>query len=290
MPAPVQERCATDPATNSHGRSRCSSTAAGRPVVSAARKVGARAHRTPATMRSDDRSVRRVAANQPPSAASGRAATHRITSDSEGAHGVNDPTIATRAANGSAGAIVSKPSARSPKRVCAHSWPRSALSGSTPPPPRTGQARSAGNAAIDTTSAPRTSHGAPPEKKRSSPRRCAPATRSSTGSWSSRSRNSARDIRSWSSCRHDVVRFFAIRRRARKTAAGRTATTMTLLASALTLAQALSSAVTGAVAERVAVETAMLFPAGAALIVLAMAAVNLVHAQRWDAVRPSSIG
>lgn len=72
--------------------------------------------------------------------------------------------------------------------------------------------------------------------------------------------------------------------------AGRTATTMTLLASALTLAQALSSAVTGAVAERASVESAMLIPAGAALLVLAMAAVNLVHARRWDAVGPSSIG
>jgi hypothetical protein len=65
---------------------------------------------------------------------------------------------------------------------------------------------------------------------------------------------------------------------------------MTVLASALTLAQALSSAVTGAVAERVSVETAMLFPAGAALIVLAMAALNLAQAGRWDATRPSSIG
>ncbi|RWR23240.1 MFS transporter [Microbacterium enclense] len=72
--------------------------------------------------------------------------------------------------------------------------------------------------------------------------------------------------------------------------AGRTATTMTVLASALTLAQALSSAVTGAVAERASVETAMLFPAGAALIVLAMGAANLVHARRWDAAGPSSIG
>lgn len=72
--------------------------------------------------------------------------------------------------------------------------------------------------------------------------------------------------------------------------AGRTATTMTVLASALTLAQALSSAVTGAVAERLSVETAMLFPAGAALIVLAMAAANLVHSRRWDATGPSSIG
>lgn len=72
--------------------------------------------------------------------------------------------------------------------------------------------------------------------------------------------------------------------------AGRTATTMTLLASALTLAQALSSAVTGAVAERVAVETAMLFPAGAALVVLVMAAVNAAHAPRWDRAPQASIG
>jgi hypothetical protein len=65
---------------------------------------------------------------------------------------------------------------------------------------------------------------------------------------------------------------------------------MTLLASALTLAQALSSAVTGAVAERVSVETAMLFPAGAALVVLVMAAVNAAHAPRWDRAPQASIG
>ena len=63
---------------------------------------------------------------------------------------------------------------------------------------------------------------------------------------------------------------------------GRTASTMTALASALTLAQALSSAVTGAVAEQVSVETAMLFPAGAALLVLAMAGVNAARSPRWD--------
>lgn len=63
---------------------------------------------------------------------------------------------------------------------------------------------------------------------------------------------------------------------------GRTASTMTVLASALTLAQALSSAVTGAVAEQVSVETAMLFPAAAALLVLAMAAVNASRSPRWD--------
>ncbi len=64
---------------------------------------------------------------------------------------------------------------------------------------------------------------------------------------------------------------------------GRTASTMTLLASALTLAQAVSSAVTGAIAEDVSVATAMLLPAGAALLVLAMAAVNASSAPRWDA-------
>lgn len=69
---------------------------------------------------------------------------------------------------------------------------------------------------------------------------------------------------------------------------GRTASTMTILASALTLAQALSSAVTGAVAESVSVQAAMLFPAAAALLVLAMAAVNASRAPRWDAVpRPA---
>lgn len=62
---------------------------------------------------------------------------------------------------------------------------------------------------------------------------------------------------------------------------GRTASTMTVLASALTLAQALSSAVTGAVAEQVSVATAMLFPAGAALLVLAMAVVNAARSPRW---------
>ncbi|WP_285137993.1 MFS transporter [Microbacterium sp. lyk4-40-TSB-66] len=65
---------------------------------------------------------------------------------------------------------------------------------------------------------------------------------------------------------------------------GRTASTMTLLASALTLAQAAASAVTGAVAEGASVSTAMLFPAAAALLVLAMAAVNASASPRWDAV------
>lgn len=64
---------------------------------------------------------------------------------------------------------------------------------------------------------------------------------------------------------------------------GRTASTMTLLASALTLAQAAASAVTGAVAESVSVSTAMLFPAAAALLVLATAAVNASASPRWDA-------
>ena len=68
--------------------------------------------------------------------------------------------------------------------------------------------------------------------------------------------------------------------------AGRTATTMTLLASALTLAQALSSAVTGAVAESVSVATAMLFPAAAASLVLTMAAVNASRARGWDQAVP----
>jgi MFS family permease len=69
---------------------------------------------------------------------------------------------------------------------------------------------------------------------------------------------------------------------------GRAASTMTILASALTLAQALSSAVTGAVAETVTVATAMLFPAAAALLVLAMAALNASASPRWDRPAPAT--
>ncbi|MDQ1122464.1 MFS transporter [Microbacterium trichothecenolyticum] len=68
---------------------------------------------------------------------------------------------------------------------------------------------------------------------------------------------------------------------------GRTATTMTILASALTLAQAVSSSVTGAVAESVSLSTAMAFPVAAALLVLAMAAVNAT-ARGWDPVTPAA--
>lgn len=68
---------------------------------------------------------------------------------------------------------------------------------------------------------------------------------------------------------------------------GRTASTMTILASALTLAQALSSAVTGAVAENVSVQTALGFPALAAVLVLAMAGVNAAYTRRWDAAADS---
>lgn len=64
---------------------------------------------------------------------------------------------------------------------------------------------------------------------------------------------------------------------------GRSASTMTLLASALTLAQALSSAITGAVAESVSVEAAMLLPAVAAALVLATAVLNAAATRRWDA-------
>ncbi len=56
---------------------------------------------------------------------------------------------------------------------------------------------------------------------------------------------------------------------------GRTATTMTLLASALTLAQALASAATGAIAENGEVGTAMMLPLLSASIVLALGLVNL---------------
>lgn len=55
---------------------------------------------------------------------------------------------------------------------------------------------------------------------------------------------------------------------------GRSATTMTMLGSALTLAQALAAAVTGAVAESVSIGVAMLFPAAAALLVTVCGLLN----------------
>lgn len=56
--------------------------------------------------------------------------------------------------------------------------------------------------------------------------------------------------------------------------AGRSATTMTLLGSALTLAQAIAAAVTGAVAESASAHVAMLLPVGAASLVLLLGVVN----------------
>lgn len=56
---------------------------------------------------------------------------------------------------------------------------------------------------------------------------------------------------------------------------GRSATTMTLLGSALTLAQALASAVTGAIAEAGEVRLAMLLPTIAGVLVLGLGLVNL---------------
>lgn len=61
---------------------------------------------------------------------------------------------------------------------------------------------------------------------------------------------------------------------------GRSATTMTLLGSALTLAQALASAVTGAIAEAGEVRLAMLLPTIAAVLVLALGVLNLAIERR----------
>lgn len=52
---------------------------------------------------------------------------------------------------------------------------------------------------------------------------------------------------------------------------GRSATTMTLLSSALTLAQALAAAATGWIAEEVSLGVAMAAPAAAAAVVLSLA-------------------
>lgn len=61
---------------------------------------------------------------------------------------------------------------------------------------------------------------------------------------------------------------------------GRAATTMTLLGSALTLAQALSSAVTGWLAEEVSLHVAMIVPAVAGVLVLTFGVVNAVADRR----------
>ena len=61
---------------------------------------------------------------------------------------------------------------------------------------------------------------------------------------------------------------------------GRSATTMTLLGSALTLAQALASAATGAIAEAGDVRLAMLLPTIAAVLVLVLGVVNVVIERR----------
>ncbi|MFN8085627.1 MAG: hypothetical protein U0Q04_01235 [Microbacterium sp.] len=67
--------------------------------------------------------------------------------------------------------------------------------------------------------------------------------------------------------------------------AGRAATTMTLLGSALTLAQALASAVTGWIADELGVGVAMALPAVAAVVVLALGVVNAAGERRHAAVR-----
>lgn len=61
---------------------------------------------------------------------------------------------------------------------------------------------------------------------------------------------------------------------------GRSATTMTILGSAVIVGQSLTSAVVGEVAERSGTETAMLFPALSAALVVLAAVVNLVLSRR----------
>ena len=61
---------------------------------------------------------------------------------------------------------------------------------------------------------------------------------------------------------------------------GRSATVMTLLGSALTLAQAIAAAVTGAVAEAASAQVAMTLPVVAAVLVLALGLVNVAAERR----------
>lgn len=68
--------------------------------------------------------------------------------------------------------------------------------------------------------------------------------------------------------------------------AGRAATTLTLLGSALTLAQALSSGFTGWFADAVSLTAAMLIPAAAGVLIVALGIVNLAVQRRGRERRP----
>jgi len=71
---------------------------------------------------------------------------------------------------------------------------------------------------------------------------------------------------------------------------GRSATTMTLLSSALTLAQALAAAFTGWLADQVSLGAAMAVPAGAAALVLTLGAVNIaIERRRAGGLDPSGV-
>jgi len=71
---------------------------------------------------------------------------------------------------------------------------------------------------------------------------------------------------------------------------GRSATTMTLLSSALTLAQALAAAFTGWLADRVSLGAAMAVPAAAAAVVLTLGAVNIaIERRRAGSLDPSGV-
>lgn len=70
---------------------------------------------------------------------------------------------------------------------------------------------------------------------------------------------------------------------------GRAATTMTLLGSALVLAQALSSAFTGWLAESVSLSAAMIGPAIAAAVVLVLGGVNLLMERRLRAASTTAV-
>ena len=127
------------------------------------------------------RSLTRVVANHPPSAASGKARNHRTTRAREGAAGQSEPRSAITAANGSAGPDVAHPSARGPLAASAHSCPTVARSGASAPPPSTGHASSEVNATTETAKKAKAIQAPPPLKKRSSVRP-GPAVRDVSGS------------------------------------------------------------------------------------------------------------
>ena len=89
------ERDAAIPAKNDHGSSRCTRTAASRPLECGEEQGGASIHSTAATARNQPCTVSRDAHSHAPSAARGSEATKRYTTLVDGAQNVMLPRAAS---------------------------------------------------------------------------------------------------------------------------------------------------------------------------------------------------